>query len=247
MRLPDLSEMARRQLGIELGGAQVAAMETFASRLLDWNTRVNLTAITDPAEIEVKHFLDSLTLLLIMNDPAGEQVVDVGTGAGFPGLVLKIACPRMPITLLEATKKKAEFCRMIVRDLDLQQAQVVNQRAEQIGQDPVHRAAYRWAVARAVARLDVLAEYLLPLLKVGGFAIAQKGETAVAEAQQAEPAVELLGGRLVQIRPISLPRVAETRHLVVLEKIAATPDRYPRRPGMPAKRPLGDQPGAESR
>lgn len=240
IRLPGLTEMARVQLGVELSGAQLACMETYANLLVEWNKRFNLTAITDPAEIETKHFLDSLTPLLVMIDPAGQQVVDVGTGAGFPGLVLKIACPRMPVTLVESTEKKAEFCRTVIEKLDLPQARVVNQRAEAVGHEPAHREAYRWAVARAVAKLDVLAEYLLPLLQVGGHAIAQKGDTAIAESQEAESAIELLGGRLVQILPIDLPRVAETHHLVVLEKIAATPDQYPRRPGIPAKRPLAD-------
>lgn len=240
IRLPGLAEMARVQLGIELSSAQLASMETYANLLVEWNKRFNLTAITDPADIETKHFLDSLTPLLVMSKPSDQQFIDVGTGAGFPGLVLKIACPRMPVTVVEATEKKAEFCRMVIEELGLLQATVVNQRAEEVGQDPAHREMYRWAGARAVAKLDVLAEYLLPLLQVGGHAIAQKGESAVAESQEAESAIGLLGGRLVQILSIDLPRVAETRHLVVLEKIAATPERYPRRPGMPAKRPLGD-------
>lgn len=238
IRFPDLARMSREVLDIDLSRSQVSAMERYASRMLEWNERFNLTAITKPSEIETKHFLDSLSALKVLRDPPGGKVIDVGTGAGFPGIVLRIACSGIGITLAEATEKKAAFCRIIVDELGLSGVTVINQRAESLGHDPQHRAGYRWAVARAVARLDVLVEYLLPLLEIGGIAIAHKGETAIAEAHQAQSAVELLGGKLTQVLPVHLPRVAETRHLVVVEKTAATPDRYPRRPGIPSKRPL---------
>lgn len=230
--------MAQNQFGVILTPAQVRAMEAYAAELNDWNERINLTAITDPLEMEVKHFLDSLTPLLAIGEGEQGSLVDVGTGAGFPGLVLKIVRPHLPVTLVEATSKKAEFCRRVAERLNLKQLRVLDERAESVGQSPEHRGAYRWAVARAVARLDVLVELLLPLIRVGGLALAQKGETALAEVQQAGPAIAQLGGRLSEVRPIDLPRVVETRYLVVIEKVAGTPAQYPRRPGIPAKRPL---------
>jgi 16S rRNA (guanine527-N7)-methyltransferase len=166
-------------------------------------------------------------------------VVDVGTGAGFPGLPLKIVLPRIRLTLVEATGKKADFCRHMVEVLGLDRVEVIHARAEEIGHRPEHREAYDWALARAVAVLPVLVEYLLPLLRIGGRAIAQKGEAGPAEAQAAEPALRLVGGRIRQVIPVELPGVAEPRFLVVMEKAARTPEGYPRRAGVPAKKPLG--------
>jgi len=175
----------------------------------------------------------------VLKPRPAERLVDIGTGAGFPGLPLKIVLPRLQVTLVEATGKKAEFCRHVVEGLGLEGITVVHARAEDVGQMPEHRAANDWAVARAVAAMPVLAEYLLPLVRLGGRAIAQKGETGPAEAHAAESALRLLGGRVQQLIPVELPRIPETRYLVVLEKTAATPPEYPRRAGMPARDPLG--------
>ncbi len=234
----ELQEAARTRLGISLARRQVEAFAWYASELAAWNARFNLTAITDPSAIEIKHFLDSLTCVLAMRPRPAGRAVDVGSGAGFPGLPLKIAFPQLQMTLVESTGKKAEFCRRVADELGLQGVEVVHARAEEVGHRPQHRQAYDWALARAVAQLPVLVEYLLPLLKLGGKAVAQKGETGPAEAHAAEGALRLLGGRVAQLISVELPHVAETRYLVVVEKIAATPPEYPRRPGMPAKNPL---------
>ena len=235
----DLKEAARSLLGLDLTRSQLAAFEWYSQELQSWNERVNLTAITSPSEITVKHFLDSLTCLKAMNPHEGDRLVDVGTGAGFPGLPLKIVCPQLKVLLVEATEKKADFCRHVVQGLGLQSVQVVHARAEDLGQDQQYREQHAWAVARAVAGLSTLAEYLLPLVKIGGRAIAQKGETGPAEAHQAEAAIERLGGHLRRLRPVELPGVADTRYLVTMDKVAATPEAFPRRTGLPAKRPLG--------
>jgi 16S rRNA (guanine527-N7)-methyltransferase len=235
---PDLPDIARTRLGIHLSRRQLDAFAWYASELAAWNERFNLTAITDPAEIEVKHFLDSLSCLLALKPRAGDRMVDVGTGAGFPGLPLKIVLPWLPVTLVEATGKKAEFCRHVVEGLGLESVTVVHARAEDVGQMAEHRQTYHWAMARAVAQLQVLAEYLMPLVRLGGKAIAQKGETGPAEAHAAEGALHILGGRVQQLIPVELPRVPETRYLVVMEKTAATPSEYPRRAGVPARKPL---------
>lgn len=228
---------ARNLIDFSLTQAQIAALQRYEVELLDWNQRVNLTAIRDSEQIRVKHFLDSLTCLKIIREPGG-KVIDVGTGAGFPGIPLKIVFPTIQLTLVESVGKKAEFCQHIVKQLGLEGVQVIQERAETLGQSEKHRQQYDWALARAVAIMPVLSEYLLPLVKVGGVVLAMKGENAHSETQAADYAVQLLGGHLRKIIPITLPGVVENRHLVVIDKVAATPDGYPRRIGLPSKHPL---------
>lgn len=224
--------------GIQLSSKQAQAFQRYEQLLLEWSQHTNLTAITQPEMIRIKHFLDSLTCLPVMRDKPMNRIVDVGSGAGFPGLPLKIVCPALELTIIESVGKKINFCRAVVEDLGLTGVTLLAERAEIIAHDPRHRQQYDWAVARAVAGLPTLAEYLLPLVRVGGSVLAMKGENAPAEAQQAEQAIHLLGGQLRVLIPIILPKVAEDRYLVVIDKIAATPNRFPRRPGIPEKRPL---------
>jgi 16S rRNA (guanine527-N7)-methyltransferase len=233
-----LSQYVHRQLGVRLSRSQLSALSLYERELVDWNTRFNLTAIRDPQEIHIKHFLDSLTCILAMRETPVGRLIDVGTGAGFPGIPIKILYPKMQLTLVESVGKKAEFCRHVVRILDLQGVEVIQERAETIGQDPIYRERYDWSVARAVAILPVLAEYLLPLVRVGGGMLAMKGESGPAEAHSAEHALRVLGGHLRQLLPVTLPGVVEERYLVVIDKVAATPSGYPRKVGVPAKRPL---------
>lgn len=237
--MDSLAAGARALLQLELTPAQLAAFRTYADELRAWNAQFNLTAIKDIEGIQIKHFLDSLSILKVLR-PHGSpfRLIDVGTGAGFPGLPLKIVCPQMAVTLVEATGKKVKFCERVAQTLKLSGVSVIHARAEEVGRDPAHREHYDWAVARAVAELPTLAEYLLPLVKRGGHALAQKGEGAPAETQTAEGAVKRLGGELEQIVPVELPGIVETRYLVIFKKVAATPPAYPRRPGVPAKTPL---------
>jgi 16S rRNA (guanine527-N7)-methyltransferase len=225
-------------LGIQLSSRQLAAFERYVQELLDWNTRFNLTAIRDLESIRSKHFLDSLTCILAWRDNPPDSLIDVGTGAGFPGIPLKILQPSLQLTLVESVGKKAEFCRHLVCALGLDRVEILQSRAEEVGQMPKHREKYGWAVGRAVANLPILVEYLLPLVRVGGGVLAQKGESAPAEAQASERAIRLLGGQLRQLVKVHLPGVAEDRYLVVIDKVAATPPNYPRRVGLPAKKPL---------
>ncbi|MGD8604801.1 MAG: 16S rRNA (guanine(527)-N(7))-methyltransferase RsmG [Anaerolineales bacterium] len=234
----ELWRQAKDWAGIELSPAQCEAFDWYQTTLMEWNERFNLTAITAPDEIEIKHFLDSLTCLLVMEKNPTGKLIDVGSGAGFPGLPLKIAVPSLQVTLVESVGKKADFCQHVVDKLELGEVEVINARAEEIGQVADHRGAYDWAVARAVAAMPVLVEYLLPLLKLGGKAVIQKGETGPAETHHADTAIQLLGGKVEQVRRLDLPRVVEARYLIVIKKLAATPEKYPRRPGMPSKRPL---------
>jgi 16S rRNA (guanine527-N7)-methyltransferase len=223
---------------LQLTTAQLEAFRIYESELLDWNQRINLTAIRAPNQVRTKHFLDSLSCMCAIGDLAMARVIDIGTGAGFPGLPLKIINPSMSLTLVESVGKKVQFCQHIVTRLDLQQVEVLSIRAETIGQMPEQRQSYDWALARAVANLPILVEYLLPLVRVGGSILAMKGESAPAEVHSAEYAIHLLGGRLRKLTPIILPGVVEERYLIIIDKIAATPPAYPRRIGLPAKRPL---------
>ncbi len=233
-----LAHWAKQWLGLHLNPQQLRALTRYQQELLRWNQHTNLTAIREPDQIVAKHFLDSLSVLTATGCLNGQRVADVGTGAGFPGLVLKIACPTMHLTLIESVGKKAAFCRHIVETLALPDVAILTARAEEVGRMEGQRETYDWAVARAVARLPILAEYLLPLVKLGGGMLAQKGETAPREVQEAARALQILGGKVEKIHTLELPGITETRHLIVVRKTAATPARYPRRPGIPAKRPL---------
>jgi len=234
----DLARYAQLVLGLRLTPAQLTAFQRYESELIAWNQRVNLTAIDQPSQIRTKHFLDSLTCLLAMRDTSMERVIDIGTGAGFPGLPLKIVCPSMQLTLVDSVAKKAAFCCHLVNLLGLERVEVLQERAENVGRMPAHRQQYDWAVARAVASLPVLMEYLLPLVKIGGCALAMKGESGPAEAHSAEHVMRMLGGKLRRVMRVELPTIEEERYLILVDKVAATPDRYPRRVGIPAKRPL---------
>lgn len=229
---------ARALFGLELTPKQQRAFSLMAAELLAWNERANLTAITEPGQIEVRHFLDSLSVVRAVKFKPEQRVIDVGTGAGFPGLPLRVLFPQIALTCLEATGKKVEYIQHVARKLDMPDVRVVHARAEEAGQDPAHREAYDVALARAVARLPVLVEYLLPLLKVGGRMVALKGETAAQEVSDSHAALRLLGGEMRRLIPVELPEVAETHYLVLIEKIAASPAQYPRRPGIPSRKPL---------
>ena len=233
-----LAEMILLQTGVRMTARQMAALARYEEELLDWNSRMNLTAIRTAEEIRTKHFLDSLTCAPVMREAPPGRVIDVGTGAGFPGLVLKIAFPALQVTLVESVGKKAKFCQHITDLLGLDQVMIVQDRAEALGLQRAHREQYDLAVARAVAKMPVLAEYLLPLVRVGGRMLAMKGESGPAEAHAAEQAFKVLGGELRQLVPVHLPGVAEDRYLVVVDKVAATPPGYPRRVGLPSQRPI---------
>ena len=228
----------RSLVGIQLTTRQLAAFKKYEEVLLEWNKNINLTAIRDGEGIRSKHFLDSLTCMLVWRDRPPERLIDIGTGAGFPGIPLKIIMPRLQLTLVESVGKKLEFCRHMVDILELENVTCLQARAEELGLAREHREKYDWAVARAVANLPVLAEYLLPLVRVGGGMLAQKGETGPAEAHKADRAIHVLGGRIKQLIPVLLPGVTEERFLVVVDKVSATPPGYPRRVGLPAKRPI---------
>jgi 16S rRNA (guanine527-N7)-methyltransferase len=238
-----LAESARC-LSLKLNEEHLRAFEIYYGELVAWNEKFNLTAITDYDQVQIKHFLDSLTCLLAVRSPRSEvrgKAIDIGAGAGFPGLPLKIVCPALQLTLLEATGKKVGFLEHIVSRLGLTGVEVIKGRAEELGRDAAHRERYDLALARAVAELPVLVEYALPFCKPGGLFVAQKGAEGETEAKSAEGAIAALGGVLRRIVHLELPHLAEPRSLVVIEKTAPTPEKYPRRPGIPSKRPIKSQ------
>ena len=223
-------------LGLSLTGQQVERFQLYYDELVDWNRKMNLTAIVDYEEVQVKHFLDSLTLTMVLSDTPA-KVVDVGTGAGLPGIALKIAYPNIELTLIDSTQKKALFLDHIVDVLKLDGVQVVTGRAEELAHDAQYREHFDAVLARGVAKLASLAELTLPFCAVGGAFIAMKTWPPDAEVDEAGRAINVLGGRLRQIVRIGLGGLQD-RSLVVIDKVKPTPEKYPRRSGVPQKRPL---------
>lgn len=233
-----LAEQAVTLFGIDLSPEQVAAFEIYAQELIAWNSHTNLTAITARDEIDVRHFLDSLSLVRAVPMTTGMRLIDVGSGAGFPGLPLAIALPELDVTLLEATGKKVAFLEHVIQMIHLPNVAALKARAEDAGHDSTQRAGYDVVMARAVARLPSLLEYLLPLAKVGGVCVAMKGKTAEEEAASSRQALTILGGVLRRIETVQLPARDEPHYLIIIEKIAPTPAEFPRKPGIPTRKPL---------
>ncbi len=228
-----------QKLGLHLSSAQLGQFQTYYQQLVDWNRRVNLTAITDYEEVQVKHFLDSLTVVLARPvDAAGLRVVDVGTGAGLPGIPLKILLPAVRLVLLEATAKKTKFLQHIVHELGLSDVEIVAGRAETVAHEDKYREKFDMVLSRAVASLPALVELTLPFCAVGGSFIAPKKGDIADEVNRADGAIDLLGGKLREVRQVDLEEFADERWLVVIDKVRPTPQQYPRRPGMPEKKPL---------
>ncbi|MHC1771880.1 MAG: 16S rRNA (guanine(527)-N(7))-methyltransferase RsmG [Flexilinea sp.] len=231
-------EYARTQLGITLSDDQQRMFVTYESELQEWSEKINLTSIRDSEGIRIKHFLDSLTCAQMLGDMNGKSLVDIGTGAGFPGIPLKIIFPAMRLVLVDSTGKKVDFCRRITTILGLKNCTSIQARAEEMGLSKEHREKYDAATARAVAVLPILCEYLLPLVKVGGIMLVQKGESAPDELIKAKHAIYKLGGKSQEMIPVILPTLEDRRYLIPIRKVFPTPPGYPRRTGLPAQKPI---------
>lgn len=224
-----------KQLGISLSQSQVKKFITYLEDLKTWNEKFNLTALKTDREIVIKHFLDSLTLCQLFYQ-IPKNLVDIGPGAGFPSLPIKIYLPDVKCTLIEANGKKIGFLEYIIQRLNLKEVFLIKARAEEMARGDL-RERFDLAVGRGVAKLNVLLEYTLPYVKIGGCMIAQKGRN-LQEINEAKKALSLLGGKITQIRSLKLPFSDEHRNLILIKKVKSTPLSYPRRPGIPKKRPL---------
>ena len=230
-----------RKLGLELTSPQLEKLRVYYQELVDWNRRINLTAITEYEEVQLKHFLDSLTVVPIISQIQKQgdfNLIDVGTGAGLPGIPLKIILPEIKLVLLEATAKKAGFLQHVKSKLGLDDVEVVVGRAEDVAHEAQYREKFDLVLSRAVAELPALVELTLPFCAIGGKFVAQKKGNVDLEVRQAARAIKLLGGILQKVEKVDLEEFTDERRLIVIDKILPTPRQYPRRSGMPVKRPL---------
>ncbi len=226
--------------GLDLSPVQLAQFEKYYHLLVEWNARFNLTTLTDYTAVQVKHFLDSLSAAPILRraQTQNKTLLDVGAGAGFPGMALAIAFPELRVTLLEATGKKVRFLEEVARELPLDNVRAVHGRAEEFAHQAREREHYDFVAARALAPMPTLMEYILPFARVGGTVIAYKAVDAERETADAENAITKLGGRLREIVRVQLADMDDVRHLVVIDKVAVTPPIYPRAGGAPKNKPL---------
>lgn len=232
----DFLKLKAAEIGIELSSESLDRFDKYAEMLVETNKTLNLTAITEPDEIVTKHFCDCLSLLKEVEIPQGAKLIDVGTGAGFPGVVLLIARPDLKITLMDSTNKRLVFVQSVVDALGLK-ANVVHSRAEEAGKNPAFREKYDFATARAVANMQTLSEYCLPFLKVGGLFAAMKGAKASDELSVAKGAIKILGGQVHSAKEFNLFDCGE-RSILCVKKISQTPSKYPRPSAQIAKKPL---------
>lgn len=226
------------EIKIELDAEQLEKFEFFYKLVVEWNEKINLTAITEPREFILKHFIDSLTVWNEEKFLGVKKIIDVGTGAGFPGVPLKIFKPNLEIFLLDSLKKRVEFLKKVVAELDLKNIICLHGRAEDFAREKNFREQFDLVTSRAVARLNILSEYCLPFVKIGGSFAAMKGKNFHEEISEAKNAVKILGGGEINFSEKTLPTLPDVRAVIYVEKIKSTPKKFPRNAGTPAKKPL---------
>ena len=229
---------AAAEYGISLSDTQMEQYNRYFELLVEWNEKINLTAITEPKEVAIKHMIDSITAYEENLFKDGTTVIDVGTGAGFPGLPLKIFCPEIKLTLMDSLNKRIKFLQTVVEELGLKDVECVHARAEEGARNKKYRESFDIAVSRAVARLPILCEYCLPFVKKGGHFIALKGMQYNDEADEAVKAIKVMGGSKTEIRPVKLPELDDKRAVITIIKTMPTPKAYPRKAGTPTKNPI---------
>lgn len=225
-----------KEFNIEINEEQIKSFEKYINLLLEWNEKINLTAITQPEEVKLKHFVDSLTVLKYINDD--DKVIDIGTGAGFPGIPLKIMNENTKITLLDSLNKRINFLNIVIETLNLRNIQAIHGRAEEIARNKLYREKYDVAVSRAVANLSTLSEYMLPFVKVGGKCICMKGANVNEEIEKAKNAIKELGGEIERVDNFYLSDNDNERNIIIIRKVKETSSKYPRKAGTPSKEPL---------
>lgn len=227
-------------LSLEFDKNQYNQFYEYFSQLIEWNEFMNLTAITEMNEVITKHFVDSLSLIKAVSNigTEGYNIIDVGTGAGFPGIPLKIAFPNLNITLMDSLNKRVKFLKEVIGNLDLINIQATHERAEDLGRNTAYREQYDLCVSRAVANMSTLAEYCMPFVKVGGYFIPYKSGKIESELAEAKHAVFLLGGKIEGVETFVLPGTEAQRCLVKVRKVSSISKRYPRKAGLPSKDPL---------
>lgn len=223
-------------LGVRFSVEQIEQFYKYMNLLIEWNEKMNLTAITEPKEIILKHFIDSITILKYIDD--NSKLVDVGTGAGFPGVPLSIMNPTLKITLVDSLNKRLIFLEEVVKELNLKNIEIVHARAEEFGKNKNYREKFDVATSRAVANLATLSEYLVPLVKIDGKIISMKASNAKEEINDAKKAIEVLGGKIEKIEEFDLPESDIGRTIIIIDKNKCTPAKYPRKAGTPAKEPI---------
>lgn len=226
------------QFNICLSQQQVDQFVRYYELLVEWNSFMNLTGITEFSEVLKKHFIDSISIFSYVNQNSISSLIDVGTGAGFPGLPLKIVCPELKVTLLDSLDKRIKFLNCVIDELELQNITAIHGRAEDYASNMEHREFYDMAVSRAVANLSTLSEYCLPFVKKDGIFVSYKSETLEEEVINATNAIQILGGRIMNKYSFYLPGTDIYRTLCFIEKVDCTPDKYPRKAGLPSKKPL---------
>lgn len=225
-----------QKIDVEITDEQISKFYKYMELLVDWNNKMNLTAITEPNDIILKHFIDSITIEnSIKND---SKVIDVGTGAGFPGIPLSIIRNDLKITLMDSLNKRINFLDEVIKENCLNNVDTIHSRAEELGRNKDYREQFDVATSRAVASLDVLLEYMLPFVKVGGDCVCMKGSNIDEELENSKKALTLLNGKIENIIKFELPESDYGRNIIVVKKTASTPGRYPRKPGTPSKEPL---------
>lgn len=236
--LPEEFKEKLQKEGIELTELQLNQFSLYYDRLIEWNEKMNLTAITELKEVYLKHFYDSITLALAVEFDGSKSLCDVGSGAGFPSIPLKIVFPELQVTIVDSLQKRVNFLQTLVDDLQLQHVALYHDRAETFGQNKCFREQFDYVTARAVARLNVLTELCLPLVKKNGYFYALKAAKSEQELQEAKPAISLLGGKFITEANLTLPVSGDERHILVIQKKKETPKKFPRKPGLPNKQPI---------
>ena len=225
-------------LGIELNEEQKRSFIEYKRLLKEWNEKINITAITEDEDIDIKHFLDSLTPYITNLFNGNKRIIDVGTGGGFPGLPLKILNPQLQITLLDSLNKRIVFLNEVINSLKLNDIEAIHGRAEELGKNAKYREKYDIAISRAVASLNTLSEYCMPFVKVGGYFISMKGPDVDDELKEADKGIKVLGGKIIKKEIVNLPKSDIVHSLIIIEKTKETPTKYPRAGGKPKKNPL---------